>query len=206
VIPIHDVIPPARRPWVTLALIAMTVAAFAWQLTRPADAQLSPSVLTWWLHTGWLHAASNVGLLWLFGENVEDRMGHARFLAFYLVAAALAQGAAAWMTGMADTASGASGAVAGVGAAYLLLFPKSRVHVLIVLPFWIDLVEIVAIAFFSAWVMLQLALGGPPMLWTILGGFAAGAALHRLLLGAPSYWIRTSSPAAARPATPARDR
>jgi hypothetical protein len=80
------------------------------------------------------------------------------------------------------------------------------VHVLVVLPFWIDLVEVVAIAFFAAWVLLQLGLGGAPMLWTILGGFAAGAAIHRLLVGAPSYWIRTSAPAAGRPATPAPDR
>jgi membrane associated rhomboid family serine protease len=154
-----------------------------------------PSVLTsMFLHGGWLHFLGNMLYLWIFGDNVEDRLGHARYIMFYLfcgVAAALAQTA----TNPFSTVPmiGASGAIAGVMGAYFVLYPHSRVLTAVFIVFLIDLVEIPAIFFLGIWFLMQLFSGvgsiganaadGSVAFWAHVVGFASGAlfaALWRL--------------------------
>jgi membrane associated rhomboid family serine protease len=201
-IPIRDVIPSRTTPWVTLALIAVNVLVFIREITLPPDAidafirtfGLIPADFTWlavltsmFVHAGWLHIGSNVLSLWIFGDNVEDRMGHFRYLIFYLWTGT----AAALLESQMNPASaiplvGASGAIAGVMGAYLFMFPHSRIHVLVILFFYIDVIEIPAVAYLGIWFVMQVfggvgrvaqeaATGGVAFLAHV-GGFAAGAA------------------------------
>ena len=198
--PISDVIPSRTRPVVTISLIALNALAFIYQfqLSDPAleavltDYGVIPArfssadvITSMFLHADLLHVGGNMVFLWIFGDNVEDRFGHARFLAFYLgcgAVAALAQVAA-------DPSSlvpmiGASGAVAGVMGAYFLLYPQSRILTAVFLLIFLDIVEIPAIFFLGVWFLLQLfqgvmssgADGGGIAFWAHAGGFAAGAA------------------------------
>ncbi|MGR9088718.1 MAG: rhomboid family intramembrane serine protease [Gammaproteobacteria bacterium] len=137
------------------------------------------------LHGSWFHIISNLWFLWIFGDNVEDAMGVARFLVFYLLcilAAALAQV-------MADTSAmtpmvGASGAIGGVMGAYARLYPRAYVHTLIPLGFFVTTAAIPAIYMLGYWFLIQListipAVGGPVQVafWAHAGGFVAGLIL-----------------------------
>lgn len=199
-IPLRDVIPSRTTPFVTLALIAANVIVFVYELTLPGPALegfffahgLVPADFTWtaaftsmFLHSGWLHIGGNMLSLWIFGDNIEDRMGHARFLVFYLLvglAATLAQTAADW--GSTLPLVGASGAIAGVMGAYFVLFPSSRILVLVFLLFFVDVVEIPALLYLGFWFLLQIvggagrvgATGGGVAFWAHAGGFLAGIA------------------------------
>ncbi|MFN9334508.1 MAG: rhomboid family intramembrane serine protease [Planctomycetota bacterium] len=137
------------------------------------------------LHGGLLHFAGNMLFLWIFGDNVEDRFGRARFLLFYLgcgVAASAAHLLAA--PGSPVPTVGASGAIAGVMGAYLLLYPRARVQMLVVLGPFLDFVVLPAPFFLVYWFALQLvggafasAAGGGVAWWAHIGGFVAGAAV-----------------------------
>ncbi|HEX6210346.1 MAG TPA: rhomboid family intramembrane serine protease [Methylomirabilota bacterium] len=207
--PLRDVIPSRTAPVVTVALVAANVAAFLiQQWLSPASlvalvgqwglvpAHYSPaSVFTaMFLHEGWLHAGANALALWIFGENVEDRLGRGRFLLFYLgcgVAAALAY---TWRHPASPVPLvGASGAVAGVMGAYLVLYPGSRVLVAVWLLVRRELLEVAAVVFAGGWLLLHVASGlgvaalpvvaaGGLAFWAQAGGFAAGAAAIKLLV------------------------
>ena len=139
------------------------------------------------LHGGWLHLLGNMWYLWIFGDNVEDRMGHFKFLLFYLLcglAAALAQTAA--NTGSHVPMVGASGAIAGVLGAYLIAFPTARVSTLLFLGFFITVVQMPAFVLLGFWFALQFFSGmgsmsldeaGGVAWWAHIGGFVAGMAL-----------------------------
>lgn len=220
-LPIRDHNPSRAAPFVTWALIAANVLIFlsywplfdqpfalqqffvTWGLV-PARAfsDTSAFVTSMFLHGGIMHLLGNMLFLWIFGDNLEEEMGHLGFLAFYLftgIAAALGQV-------VADPTSpvpmvGASGAIAGVMGGYLLLFPKARVDVLIFLVF------IVRIIPFPAWVVLGFWFGGQVVAgslsapgaggvayWAHAGGFVAGVALALplwLRRGGPRFWDRT---------------
>ena len=161
-IPLRDIIPSRTTPFVTVTLIVLNTLVFFYQLSLgPAIEEfvlyfgLVPAAFSWitvftsmFLHGGFLHFAGNMLYLWIFGDNVEDRMGHGRFLFFYLlcgVGAALAQT-------ITDPASvipmvGASGAIAGVMGAYFVLYPRSRILTLVPIFFFIQLIEVPAIFF-----------------------------------------------------------
>jgi membrane associated rhomboid family serine protease len=205
-IPLRDVIPSRTTPFVTFSLIGANALAFLYQLSLstgqsnaliasagivPADGWLAPSLVSsMFLHADPAHLLGNMLFLWIFGDNVEDRFGHGRYLLFYL-AAGMAAGAA---QAMAQPASyvpiiGASGAIAAVMGAYFVLFPKSRVVMLIWLVFYIDFVEIPAMLFLGFWLLFQFlgtlgtasADGGGVAFVAHLGGFVVGAALSKLL-------------------------
>ena len=134
-IPVRDVIPSRRAPVVTVALIGANLAVF---LALPAHglaagrSGLAVAVAALLYHPTWPHLALGLLMLWIFGENVEDRLGRARFAGLYAVSAAVGFTARALV--LPGLASGAAGAVAGVVGAYLVLFPHSRVLLLVPLP------------------------------------------------------------------------
>jgi membrane associated rhomboid family serine protease len=152
------------------------------------------------LHGGWLHVIGNMLYLWIFGNNVEDRMGRVGFLVFYLVggvAAALAQVAIAPTS--TDPLVGASGAIAAALGAYLILFPGARILSLVFLGFFYQLLEVPAIVILGFWFVLQLISGvaslgpataqsGGVAFFAHIGGFALGVAVGLLLRvrGGPS--------------------
>lgn len=215
-IPFRDNIPSSRYPVMTVAIIAINVAAFLYEMTLDPDelqaflhnygvvpatlgfiaqsplavlGQVSTSLFSSTvLHGGLLHLIGNMWYLWIFGDNIEDRLGRLRFLAFYLICGALA--------GMAHIAFnphssiptiGASGAVAGVLGAYLVSYPFARV--LTLLPFlFIWIVEIPAAFLLGFWFLMQFLSGtveagstaqlaGGVAWWAHIGGFLAGMLL-----------------------------
>ncbi len=201
-IPLRDVIPSRTTPIVTVSLIALNAAVFAyeWWLGDAALADfilyygLVPAAFSWvavltsmFLHGGLLHFGANMLYLWIFGDNVEDRMGHGRFLTFYLLcgtAAALAQTIA--VPNSTVPMVGASGAIAGVMGAYFVLYPHSRILTLVPIFFFIQLIEVPAIFFLGIWFVMQFLSGvgsianaagepaGGVAFWAHVAGFAAG--------------------------------
>jgi membrane associated rhomboid family serine protease len=201
----------ARRvtPVVTIALIIINVLVFLLELQRgdrfitewafiPARFSDNPSVdavtlfSAMFMHGGWLHLGGNMLYLWIFGDNVEDRFGHVRFLLFYLVAglaATFAQYAVNPASAIPNV--GASGAIAGVLGAYLLMFPKARVDVLL----GRQVVAMPAFIVLGLWVVLQFVSGvgsiadtaqteqGGVAYMAHVGGFVAGLALAVVLGG-----------------------
>ncbi len=203
-IPLRDVIPSRTRPVVTVTLIVLNALVFLQQLGLspqlgeafvfrfglvPADFSWINVLTSMFVHGGLMHVGGNMLYLWIFGDNVEDRMGHGRFLVFYLLSGA---GAALAQT-VADPSSpipmvGASGAIAGVMGAYFVLYPKSRV--LTLLPFPITVVEIPAVYFLGIWFVMQFvngmaslapaadgAMAGGVAFWAHAAGFGVGAVL-----------------------------
>lgn len=152
---------------------------------------LGTFVTSTFLHGGLLHLGGNMLYLWVFGDNVEDRLGRWRYLLFYLVTGTIASMAHMYY----DPTSrlpliGASGAVAGVLGAYFITFPRSRVLALVPLFFFLHLAEVPAVIFLALWFVLQLAYGLGSLApgaadmvawWAHVGGFAAGVVLMRLL-------------------------
>jgi membrane associated rhomboid family serine protease len=138
------------------------------------------------MHGGWMHIIGNMWFLWIFGNNVEDSMGSVRFAVFYLLCGL----AAATAQIISDPASavpmvGASGAIGGVMGAYVLLYPRVRVHMLIFLGFIVTTIAVPAVLMLGYWFILQLisgvatasATGGGVAFWAHIGGFVAGAVL-----------------------------
>lgn len=174
-IPLRDVIPSRTFPLVSVTLVGLNAAAFAYQQLLPADARvllagqygLTPASLAWWtlvtglfLHTDWLQFGSNAIVLWLFGENVEDRTGRARMLLLYLLGGMIGGLVHAWtQTDSRTPVIGASASVACVLGAYFRLFPRSRVLTFVPLPGPGPLMELPAVSFLGFWVAAQLMSG-----------------------------------------------
>lgn len=222
-LPIRDHNPSERIPYVTLALIGVNIFVYLWGLASLLDARalgqfyvdyaLIPALLSqgaqphtlvtsMFLHGGFMHLAGNMLFLWIFGDNIEEELGHLPFLGFYLasgIGAALAQ----YIGDPTSTVPmvGASGAIAGVMGGYLLLFPKARVDIFIFLLVFIKILPI------PAWIMLGLWFGlqvvgsfgidpntGGVAYWAHAGGFVIGFALIIplwLRRGGPRYWQRS---------------
>jgi membrane associated rhomboid family serine protease len=136
------------------------------------------------LHGGWFHLIGNMWFLWVFGNNVEDSMGHARFLVFYLLCG-IAAAATQTLVNPASAVPmvGASGAISGVMGAYVVLYPRVRVHVLVILVVFITRIVVPAYLMLGYWFLLQLIGGGLARgeggvaFWAHAGGFVAGALL-----------------------------
>lgn len=211
--PLKDNIPSHRRPYVTVALIAACVLVYGWQSSLAGEASLMavyaygfiPAVLfgeaslppevavlpaaatvvtSMFLHGGLMHLAGNMLYLWVFGNNIEDNLGHGRFVVFYVLCGI----AAAFAQALPDPSSvipmiGASGAISGVLGAYLVLYPHARVHVII--PFgFLFLHTIRAGWLLGFWFVFQVlsgvfssSTGGGVAWWAHVGGFVAGMAL-----------------------------
>ena len=198
-------------PVVNYALIAINVLVFLFQLTLP-DTRANPALTEFifrfgavpaeisrgqdlfalltsmFLHGGWLHIAGNMLFLWVFGDNVEDTMGHVRYLVFYLLCG-LAAGLAQVLIDPGSTIPlvGASGAISGVLGAYIVLFPHGRIRSLVILGVFVSVVLVPAWVQIGVWIVLQLLSGvaslgvqtegGGVAFWAHVGGFIAGVAL-----------------------------
>jgi membrane associated rhomboid family serine protease len=216
--PVSDVIPSRTTPYVTISLILINTLAFLfeWQLSNrelqlflrefgavPAYLSASSVLTSMFLHGGWLHFGGNMLYLWIFGDNVEDRFGHGRFLAFYLFCGTIALfGQVSFNPYSLVPIIGASGAIAGVMGAYFVLYPHSRVLTAVVIVFFFDLVEIPAIFFLGVWFLMQLfsgvgsigapGAGGGVAFWAHVAGFVTGLAFGLFRRwrdsGRASYW------------------
>src|SRR5258706_9668846 len=175
-IPLRDVIPYRTTPYITITIIGLNALAWLFEVSLPhedlnqflATFGVVPAYFAWptlitsmFLHGSWSHVIGNMWYLWIFGDNVEDRVGHGRFIVFYLLcgaAAALGQ-VAVDPESMLPTI-GASGAIAGVMGAYFVLYPHSRVLTLIPLLFFWDIIELPATLLLGFWFLMQLFSAG----------------------------------------------
>ncbi len=208
-IPIRDAIRSKTFPVVNLLIIVLNVLAFLWQLSqgphlrevfflygivpvRYSDSGLSeqfsafqqwlPFLTSMFLHSGFFHILGNMWFLYIFGDNIEDRLGHIRYFIFYLlcgIAAGVIHLYTNWDSKIPTI--GASGAISGIMGAYLILYPRSRILTLIPIFFFIQFVEIPAFIFLGYWLLIQLFSAsltpknvGGIAFWAHIGGFVAG--------------------------------
>jgi rhomboid family protein len=163
----------------------LTPVRFFWGLSHNIRDAIIPVFTSMFLHGGWLHVLGNMWFLYIFGDNVEDRVGHGRYIIFYSlcgIAAALSQ-AILFQTSQVPMV-GASGAIAGVLGAYFLLFPHARVLTLVPIFIFLQVMEIPAVVFLIFWFLLQFLQGtftstegGGVAWWAHIGGFIAGMVL-----------------------------
>lgn len=223
-VPLRDNNPITITPFVTYALIGANIFVFLYQLSLSPqqleaffyDAAVVPCQLSntcpvslnqqlpeWmtlftsqFLHGGFLHIAGNMLFLWIFGNNIEDRLGHVKFLIFYLACGALAA-LTQWFFSQDSTipSLGASGAIAGVMGAYILRFPRAQVLTLIPIGFFITTIRLPAVFFLGFWFVQQAFYGvadlqarsnigmesGGVAYWAHAGGFVFGAILGPML-------------------------
>jgi membrane associated rhomboid family serine protease len=219
--PISDVEERAMvSPVVTIGLIAVNVLVFFLQPAIPPDAAgladipdfyrryaVVPAVVAgggnlasvftaMFLHGNLLHLVGNMLYLWIFGDNVEDRLGHLPYLAFYLLSGVVATAVQVWLFPSSMVPNlGASGAIAGVLGAYLVLFPRAQINVLMG---YYGMTRMSALVVLGLWFVLQLFSGGSQLgsaaaaetggvaFWAHIGGFVAGAAMALLVRGRPA--------------------
>jgi membrane associated rhomboid family serine protease len=203
-IPLRDVIPSRTFPLFTIAFIVLISVAFVFEQSLsptalenfirtygvvPARLEGVAVLTSMFLHGGWLHFLGNMLYLWIFGDNVEDRLGHGRFVVFYLMCGAAAAVAHVWMNPNSTIPTiGASGAIAGVMGAYFVLYPNSRVLALVPLIVIWEIIEVPAILFLGLWFLMQFFQGvgsmaakagietGGVAFWAHIAGFVVGMA------------------------------
>lgn len=223
-LPIGDYAGERRRfPFVNYALLAINIAVFIFEITMP-EGRLNEFFLQWgvvpreivqgtdapptipapiyltlfssiFIHGGWLHLGGNMLYLWVFGDNVESAFGHVKYLLFYLfcgVAATFAQ--IAFNTNSLIPTVGASGAIAGVMGAYLVMFPGATVRTVVFIFIFFTVTYLPAILVIGVWFLLQLVSGvsslgartqetGGVAFWAHIGGLVVGALLALILRG-----------------------
>ncbi len=215
-IPFKDDNPTSRFPFLTIALIIINTLVFIFQTLSPLDprriafaygaiphflltmktVQPIHPVLTvftsMFMHGGLIHLGTNMLYLWIFGNNIEDKLGYGRFILFYI----LCGFAAAYSHAITDPVStipmiGASGAVSGILGAYLLLFPHAKVHTLIFLGFFVQVIRLPALFVIGFWIVIQFINGiiskgfinqGGIAWFAHIGGFVFGILIIKLLV------------------------
>ncbi|MCC1494345.1 rhomboid family intramembrane serine protease [Cognatishimia sp. F0-27] len=222
-LPIRDHNPSGRTPYITYALMIANIAIFVWTLQYESDQRalaqlyfdyaLIPALISegqgfegivtsMFLHGGFMHLAGNMLFLFIFGDNMEDEMGHVPFLVFYL-AAGVGAGLLHYLSEPYSQVPtiGASGAIAGVMGGYLLLFPKARIDILIILVVIFKILPLPAWIVLAVWFAMQLFGGfsqpadmGGVAYWAHAGGFLVGLVLTVpiwLRRGGPRFWVDT---------------
>ena len=223
IIPLKDENPTTRKPLVTMALIALNVAVFIYQITLsergeiiflhqfglvptwiggdsayPPPAGWFPREITFltymFLHGGFMHLGFNMWFLWIFGNNIEDALGPLRFMVFYILGGAFACLSQLLMDPSSQVpVVGASGAIAAVLGAYLVLYPSNKVSVLIWLFIFVNVIKVPAVVVLGCWFILQ-------VLWQLLnpaGGVAWMAHIGGFVFGL--FLIRLFRPKVQRP-------
>jgi membrane associated rhomboid family serine protease len=157
------------------------------------------------VHGGWFHLIGNMVFLWVFGNNIEDAMGHVKFLIFYLLCGTAAAAAQTLVSPHSVIPMvGASGAISGVLGAYILLYPRVRVHTLIILPIYITTVALPAYVMLGYWALLQILSGlgslseiekGGVAFFAHVGGFLTGLILVKLFASDEVLQRRPTPPA-----------
>ena len=218
-IPLRDLNPSSTTPFVNYGLIIANVAVFLFETSlgrtglneliaalgliparviadiahhRADVVTFLPIVSSMFLHGGWLHLLGNMLFLWIFGDNVEDQFGHFRYLVFYFLAGVGAASLQVYMNpASAMPMVGASGAIAGVLGAYILMFPTAKVVTLVPIFFFFQILDLPAYLFLGLWFLMQAVSGlfslriaadaGGVAWWAHVGGFATGAVLVVLL-------------------------
>src|SRR6185369_15693890 len=152
-----------------LTVFGVVPAAFAW-----------PTLITsMFLHGSWMHIIGNMWYLWIFGDNVEDRFGHGRFIVFYLLCGIVASLGQMFIDPMSTLPTiGASGAIAGVMGAYFVLYPRSRVLALVTLIIFWEVIEVPAIALLGFWFLMQLVSAGAIAVTSSTGGGGVAFMAH----------------------------
>jgi membrane associated rhomboid family serine protease len=215
--PIRDTQPSYSRPLITILIIVVNVLVFFHEISLddysrnyfiahygliPARMYVPALLTSMFLHGGWMHLIGNMWFLWIFGDNVEDALGHTKYLLFYLLcgfAAGLAQ--VAFNLGSRLPMVGASGAIAGVMGAYLVKFPHSRIVTFVLVFVFFTTIEVPAVLMLLYWFVIQLFSGvgtigyshlsqGGTAWFAHVGGFIAGMILVGLLGTKPKYMRR----------------
>ena len=216
-IPIKVTQPSYSRPVVTVVLIVINLLVYVYEFwlqmvdpyalndfiahyaLRPAYFHPANLVTSMFLHGGWMHVLGNMLFLWVFGDNVEDILGHWKYLTFYMLCG-IAAGIAQLLMDPASRVPmlGASGAIAGVMGAYLAKFPRSRVVMLtwflfiftFDLPAWVMLIYWFALQLFGGFGSVQAATQGGTAFFAHVGGFIVGIALIYAMGTRQRYWRR----------------
>jgi len=220
VFPLRDSERSFTKPLITVVLILVNLLTFFYELSLD-DFSLNHFLTTWgtvprdfsfitvftsmFLHGGWLHVLGNVWFLWIFGDNIEDILGHANYLVFYLLCG-LAGGLlhVALNSNSGVPGIGASGAISGVMGAYLIRFPRSRIHTLLFFFVFATTIEVPAMLMIGYWFVVQLFSGfghlamagsqaGGTAWFAHIGGFVAGIILIKILPNQPSWRVRQES-------------
>ena len=201
-IPLRDVIPSRTFPFFTVTFIVLNSVAFLFEQSLsnraleqfvytygvvPASLDVPTLFTSMFLHSGWAHFLGNMLFLWIFGDNVEDRLGHIRFVFFYVLCGVAAAAAHVYMNPASKLPTiGASGAIAGVMGGYFVLYPQSRVLALVPLFIIWEVIEVPAILFLGLWFLMQFFLGvgsmavksgvetGGVAFWAHIAGFVVG--------------------------------
>jgi membrane associated rhomboid family serine protease len=206
--PLRDTQPSYSRPVVTVLLIVVNMLAFLFETSLDdysrnllielygvvPDRLYLPSVVTsMFLHGGWMHVLGNMWFLWIFGDNVEDSLGHGKFLIFYLLSGIAAAVAHILLNPYSNLPTvGASGAIAGVMGAYLIKFPHARILTLVPIFFFFTTFEVPAVLMLAYWFIIQLFSGagsiarthaseGGVAWFAHVGGFLAGMLLIKIM-------------------------
>ena len=211
-IPYKDEIPVATRPYVTIFLIVINCLVFVYELAYPGGIEkfaldygaipyslvslrsiqpISPVATVFtsmFIHGGFLHIGGNMLFLWIFGDNIEDAIGHLKFVFFYLLSGVVA----VYTFALTDPASikpmiGASGAIAGILGAYILLYPRAQVYTIIFLGFFVQIIRLPALVVIGIWAALQFLNGffggGGGIAWFAhVGGFLFGLLTIKLFI------------------------
>ena len=219
-IPLRDSVPSGTVPVVTILLIVVNSMVWLYEVSLGTqleqfvqqygltplrfvtsyrykggftDNALAPAFCSIFLHSGWLHVIGNMWFLWIFGDNVEDRLGHVKYLFFYLVCGIGACLIHVYIHPYSRLPLvGASGAISGVLGAYLLSFPRARVYTLFIIVIFFRIIEIPAFVFLIFWFGLQFLMGASELAshgqdaggvahWAHIGGFVIGMVLVLLI-------------------------
>jgi|WetSurMetagenome_2_1015567.scaffolds.fasta_scaffold136756_2 membrane associated rhomboid family serine protease len=208
-IPYKDDNPTSVFPYATIGIIAVNVLVFLWEITSQSGMRevtysygaipqylltgergqpISPVLTVFtsmFMHGGFFHIGGNMLYLWIFGNNIEDRLGHLRFVVFYIFCGIISAYSYAWLNADSTVPMvGASGAISGILGAYLLLFPRTNVHTLLFLGFFVTTVRVPALIVIGFWAIIQFINGlvsaglherGGGVAWLAhVGGFMAG--------------------------------
>ncbi|MFH1312136.1 MAG: rhomboid family intramembrane serine protease [Candidatus Eisenbacteria bacterium] len=228
--PIRDDVPSRTFPIITVGLIAVNVLVFLFEVSlgskglrafvgnygmvpghvtafaRGGDVSAGqaffPFFSSMFLHGGWIHLIGNMWYLWIFGDNIEDRLGHIRFLVFYIVCGLVANGGHYALNATSGMpAIGASGAVAGVLGAYLVSYPRARILTVVPLFFLLHFIELPALIVLGFWFILQVFSGAASVVsssatggvawWAHVGGFIGGILVFMLFRPKPRVLYRS---------------
>ena len=211
-IPIRDRNPSDTFPYITIGIIAINILIFLYELSLGSGLDVfimkfgvvpfkvghysqvpeftfistfSPFILSMFLHGGFVHLIGNMWFLWIFGDNIEDKLGHFEFLGFYILCGIIASSVHVFFNIQSGTPCiGASGAIAGVLGAYMVTFPRARVVTIVPLFIFIQVIELPAIVVLGFWFVIQFfngaisitasTTGAGVAWWAHIGGFAAG--------------------------------